>query len=663
MELVTLSLFADGVINALSIYNIWIMFFCVFLGIIGGMLPGIAPVTAIALFTPFTFSMPPSTALIALGSIFTGSTYGGSIASILINTPGTPSNVATTFDGYPMTKKGNAESALHGALLASAYGGIFGGLALLLFFEPLANLGLKFGSESYFWLAIFGLTTLASMFPGNLLKGLLGGTMGLAVSCVGMDVMDAVPRFTFGFFQLAMGFNTVVMLIALFSVCQMLMLLEDKEAYIARFKYRTGAFWQVLFHILRTPKLMVLCSSIGTFIGILPGAGGNVAAIVSYNEAKRWDKNPERFGTGELDGVLAAESSNNAAVGGSLIPLLSLGIPGSAGAAALMAGLLAQGIVPGPQMLETSGPVAFAFIASIILVCFVLIPVGYVVSRACVRILHVPKLYIIPAIFTLSFIGTYSLRSSLFDVAVMLSAGFIGYILAKARIPAAAMALGIVLGPIIEQALGTSLFRAKALDSASELLIWSPMSMGFIAANIFVLILPFILNRKKTVRAEKRHFAFKAENFLKYDFWVCAVIVIIACAMLHETQNLTGVSKVFPLWVFSIILLLGAAICLEILFGSPHGDTVSGRAVFSLDFVVYIAIVLCGYLLIPVIGFYVTMLLLMMGMLVYSHTIRNRRLGLRDIAIFCAASCIVVLIEYVFFTYLLQLRTPGGILL
>ena len=333
-----------GAASAVLPMNLLVMFIGLVVGIVGGMLPGITTVTAVALFVPFTFSMPPDMALIGLGGVFCGAMYGGANAAILINTPGTPGSIATSLDGYPLVMQGRAEEACYIALLASVLGGIFGTVVLMLFFEPLSVMALKFGSEAFFWMGLFGLSTLAAMFPGNIAKGLLGGAIGLALCTVGLDPVMGMPRFTFGCFDLVQGLDMVALMIGLFSLSQMFVMLESDEKYIVKMERQAHAFKLAVVDILRHLKLLSVASAIGTFIGALPGAGGSVAALVSYNEAKRWDKDPDRYGKGAVEGILVPESANNASVGGSLVPLLSLGIPGSAAAAVLAGGLMAQGL-------------------------------------------------------------------------------------------------------------------------------------------------------------------------------------------------------------------------------------------------------------------------------------------------------------------------------
>ena len=301
-----------GAASAVLPMNLLVMFIGLVVGIVGGMLPGITTVTAVALFVPFTFSMPPDMALIGLGGVFCGAMYGGANAAILINTPGTPGSIATSLDGYPLVMQGRAEEACYIALIASVLGGIFGTVVLMLFFEPLSVMALKFGSEAFFWMGLFGLSTLAAMFPGNIAKGLLGGAIGLALCTVGLDPVMGMPRFTFGCFDLVQGLDMVALMIGLFSLSQMFVMLESDEKYIVKMERQAHAFKLAVTDILRHLKLLSVASAIGTFIGALPGAGGSVAALVSYNEAKRWDKDPDRYGKGAVEGILVPESANNA---------------------------------------------------------------------------------------------------------------------------------------------------------------------------------------------------------------------------------------------------------------------------------------------------------------------------------------------------------------
>ncbi len=668
MDLDILGYFFNGLLACFTPFNLLMMVVGLTVGIIGGMLPGISVVTAIALFVPFTFTMPADTALISLGAVFAGSTYGGANASILINTPGQPGSFATTFDGYKLTKKGQAEEALYSALWGSVYGGIFGGLVLLLFFKPLSEMALKFGSESFFWLSIFGLTTLSSLFPGNLFKGLLGAALGLALSTIGLDVNTGVPRFTFGYFPLVQGLDMVILMISLFSFCQMIILLEDREQFIAAFKHNPGAFWMPFRRMFQRTKMMLLSCTIGTLVGILPGAGSNIASIMAYNEAKRWDKHPERFGSGDIDGVLVPESSNNASVGGALVPLMSLGIPGSAGAAVLVAGLVAQGLQPGPQMMEQNADIAFAFIAAMIVVNFGIIPIGYLLARLSSKILVVPKLYIIPSVLTLSFIGAYALRNSGFDVLVMVLGGIAAYVLTKAKIPPAAIALGLVLGSMIEESLGTTLMRANALDSVWDLLIFTPLAFFLFMLNVAVLCIPLwrYIKARRECRIETCAQKFSLNNLRRFDFWVLLVLTGVTLIFLNECGKLTGDSRVFPQVVFSVMLLLCVVILVQILI-APADEITDGKitlvnATTTREALFYMALCVAGYFLMSSLGFYASMTVIMMIMLIYSARGAKYALSAKNLMKFLGVTVIVVFAQWACFNGLLHVATPQGLL-
>ena len=610
-----------GALQALLPANLCIMLIGLLVGIVGGMLPGISTITAVALFVPFTFAMPTDMAFVGLGAVFCGAMYGGANAAILINTPGTAAFIATSFDGYPMNRKGLAEQALYLALQASTFGGLFGALMLLFFFEPLSALALEFGSEAFFWMGIFGLTTLASMFPGQVAKGLLGGAIGLALSTIGLDPSSAMPRFTFGSFDLMQGLDMVAVVIGLFSVSQMLLMLGSKEEFISSFENTSGAFRAAFGHLRCHIRKMLVASGIGTFIGALPGAGGSVASIVAYNEARRWDKNPDRYGTGIPEGILVPESANNASVGGALVPLLSLGIPGSATAAVLAGGLMAQGITPGPQLMETAPEMAYVFIASLIMANFGMLLIGFFMVKICTRVLTVPKLYIIPAV----------------------------------------IALGLVLGSIIEESLVITMMRARGKNTLFDLLVLSPMSLAFIAAILLAIFIPLYVNRNKPglVRLRPR----PSLNCLRrYDFWTTLLIACGGAFFIRESLLLDGVSRVFPLAVYSAITLIGLFICLRMFFET--GEVAVGTRRRDLVNVgLYMAIVLAVYPLLSILGFYSACFLglLAMGAFGVFH-VGGKPVSVRECGKIALYAACVVLAQYAGFHLLLNVQTPAGLI-
>ena len=651
------SALAAGSLNLLDPVNLLVMFVGVAIGVVGGMLPGISVVTTLALFMPFTFSMPATTALIALGAVFCGATYGGANAAILINTPGQPGSIATTFDGYAMTQQGRAEEGLYTALLASAFGGVVGALLLLLFFEPLSGIALKFGSEAFFWMAIFGLTTLAAMSPGNVMKSLLGGCIGLGLSTVGLDPAEGFPRFTFDCYDLVQGLDMVVLMTSLFSFSQMLFLLESGDGYIADLVRRPKAFLTALKGVWACRKLLTLMSCLGCFIGGLPGAGGSVASIITYNEARRWDRNPDRWGTGVIEGVAVPEAANNACVGGSLVPLMALGIPGSASAAILMGGLLSQGLTPGPQLLENNADVAYTFISSLIFVNIVMVLVGWVLVKVCSRILDVPKLVIIPTVITLSILGAYSLRNSMFDVLVLLLTGGGAYLCLKARISPASIALGVVLGPIIEEALSTTIMRSYS-SSLPDLLVFSPMSLLFITLSAVSLLVPVYLARRKGGAGSGGSWKPSARNVLRYDFLAALVCTLAGMFFIGESLELTGVAGIFPLVVFSCVAALG----LIVLAQELGKRAVKADRVNSVNVVLYFAFAMLAWFLVEPLGFYTALFVCMVIMLCYgTFAVRRHALTAGNAARCLLLGAGITFAEYACFAWLLHVPTPVGL--
>jgi putative tricarboxylic transport membrane protein len=477
-------------------------------GIIIGALPGLTATMGVALMVPVTFAMNPISGLIMLGAIYAGAIYGGSNSACLIRTPGTPSSVATTFDGYPMCQQGKADEALYGSLLASAFGGIIGTIFLLFLSGPLARFALRFGGPEFFWLCVFGLSTIAVMSRDNMLKGLLSGALGLLVSTIGMDPNAGVPRFTFGYYPLVQGVEVIPAMIGLFSFSQVLVLIGSHKQYIAEHRTSPGGFARVVRKLARDCKIVLLRSSIiGTIVGILPGAGGEIASIISYNEAKRWDEDPSRFGTGVMEGVTASESANNAVIGGALIPMLTLGIPGSAVAAVILGALLAHGIQPGFKVFTATGEFAYSFIVSQFVVNLLMVPIGYVLAKVIARILNVRLTFVAVGIVVLSVIGSYAIRNSMLDVCVVIVFGLIAYFGGLVGLDTGAMALGIILGPMIEENLGKCVHLARAGSSLPGVFFGSPISMVLIVLTGLSIATPYFLElkRRRAKGAEGAH--------------------------------------------------------------------------------------------------------------------------------------------------------------
>ncbi len=490
-----------ALVNISSLQNLFLMTMGVICGAIAGCIPGLTATMAIALVVPFTFTMDPATGLITLGGIYTGAIYGGCISAILVNTPGTPANIATTFDGYPMTRKGQAQSALVTAAYASAIGGVIGTAGLLLFSPLLAAAALKFGPPEYFWLAIFGLTIIASVSAESLLKGIIGGMLGLLLSTIGIAPLGGTPRFTFDMYQLQAGVDIIVALIGFFCIPEVFNMVEHraKRYRVAEYQSRKGVTWETIKAVTRKPVLVIRSAVIGAFVGAVPGAGGNIAGMLSYGEARRWSKEPEKFGTGVVEGVCASEAANNAEVPGSLVPLLALGIPGAPPAAVLLGALLLQGIRPGPELYTTYGGITYSFIFSLFLANLLLIPVGIYGSKAMARVITSPVNYLIPLILFFSVIGSFAIHNNLVEVYIMAFFGVVGYITKKMGFHAGPIVLGLILGPFAENGLVQSMLMGKASGSIFKVFFTRPISIILIIICLLSMAWPVV-----TAIAKKR---------------------------------------------------------------------------------------------------------------------------------------------------------------
>jgi putative tricarboxylic transport membrane protein len=429
--------------------------FTLILGVIGGLIlgatPGLSPTMAIALLVPFTFHMNPTTGLVLLGAVYTSTVAGGAISAILINIPGAPANIATVLDGHPMAKQGKSQKALYMCFVSSLIGGLFGMLIMVLFTPPMAKIALKFGPSEMFWVAIFGITVMAGLASGSLAKGLFGGMFGLLISTIGYSPILGVPRFVFHD-VLTGGVAIVPALIGLFAIPQVFILAEKLNFQIKRpdFKHQKGILLKTFIDNLKMGKALGIGSVVGTIIGVIPGAGGQVSGLIAYDQIKKFSKNSKSFGKGNPEGVVAAESANNAMVGPSLIPLLTLSIPGSPTAAVLLGGLLIHGLFPGPDLFVNNASVTYAFIASLVLAQLVMCIFGLMLSRYSNMVMSVPNLFMIASVTILAVYGTYSVHNSFADVIVMFSLGTLMYIGNKFGFSAAPVVLGIILGPIAE---------------------------------------------------------------------------------------------------------------------------------------------------------------------------------------------------------------------
>jgi putative tricarboxylic transport membrane protein len=440
----------------------WDMLFAVFVGVVGGIvvgvLPGLSTTMGVALLIPVTFGMPPAVGLAMLGGMYAASVYSGSISAILLNIPGTSSACATLIDGHPMALKGEGGRAIALATIASSVGGNVSNLCLLFMAPPLAFLALKFGALEYFLVAMFGITIIASVSEKDLVKGLISGILGLFVSMIGTHQLTGLQRFTFGIPALYDGMNVVVAMIGLYSLPEVIDMIQKQGGEERRVKVRVrGGLFRQMFEYFHYKYVIFRSLVIGVIIGIAPGAGGCLAGFVAYYDAKRTSKHPELFGTGVPEGVLSCETANNAEMGGALIPTLTLGVPGSAVCAVFLGGLMIHGLRPGPQLFTQNPEVIYGFIFSIFLSNLFFVPLGLLTARYGSRLIEMPVAILAPTIVTLAVIGTFAINGSIEDTWLMLIMGLVGYIMNRCGVPREGMVLGLVLGSMAESELARAI--------------------------------------------------------------------------------------------------------------------------------------------------------------------------------------------------------------
>lgn len=464
-------------------------------GMVVGALPGLTATMAVALLVPFTYTMTPIAGLVTLGAIYMGCIYGGAFSAILINTPGTPSSIGTTFDGYPMARQGRGEEAIIGATVGSAIGGIFGVICLIFLSPPLADIALKFGPAEYFWVGVFGITIISSLSAGAFLKGITGAAFGILISTIGIAPIGGDVRFTFDMPAMQGGVELIVILIGMFCIPELLNLVLQGEGQKERIEYKRtkGVLWKTTRHILSLPGNLIRSSIIGTVIGILPGAGGNIANLVSYNEAKRASKTPEKFGTGFIDGVVATETANNAVVGGGMIPLVTLGIPGAPPDAVIYGVLMLQGLKPGPELFSERADITYTFMLAVGLAAIVMVPVGIYGGRLLSRFVStLSTRYLVPGIAILTMVGSYAIRNNFLDVILMLIFGVIGFGMRRLGFTAPPIVLGLILGPLMETGLVQAYLGGQAYASPWFALFVNPISWILIAMSLFSFLWPYL---------------------------------------------------------------------------------------------------------------------------------------------------------------------------
>lgn len=490
-----LSALPEAIGILLSFEGLIVLILGTVLGIILGAMPGIGSTVAVAIVLPFTLTMSQAPAIILLLAVYAGSVYGGSIAAILINTPGTPQSAATCLDGYPMAQRGEAGLALGWATIASVIGGLVSAVVLIFAAPQLAAFALEFGPIETFALILLGMTCIVSVSTGSVVKGLLAGMIGIFLSTVGGDPILGEMRFTFGNWQLFAGFNLLAVVIGVFALSEVFMRASAPIANVSELVSFNGMVFPRLRMWKGRIKNLVKSVAIGNVIGVLPGTGAATAAFISYAEGRRSSPNGGGFGKGEPDGIVSSEAANNAVTGGALVPTMALGIPGDAITAVMLATLTLHGITPGPKLVEDNPTLIAAIFAGFFIINLLLLPLGMLLSRVAAPILRIREAFMMTAIVLLCAVGIYFVRGNPFDLLVMGAAGFAGFLLRRQGFPMAPLVIGMVLGPTLELTLRQGLI----LTDGNFLAFFTghPIALVLALTAVCALLLPIVRSLRK----------------------------------------------------------------------------------------------------------------------------------------------------------------------
>lgn len=482
-------------------------------GILIGALPGLTVNMGIALLMPLTFTFQGMTGILMLLGVYCGAIYGGSISAILINTPGTPASAATVLDGYPMTLKGEAGRALGLSTASSLFGGIFSAAALIVIAPQLAKVATGLSAPDYFALGVFGISIITSVSSSSIIKGLMGGCIGLFIATIGLDPMTAGMRFTFGSYYLMGGISFVPILVGLFAFSQALLGIEEnwferKQAMSRKISVKIKRVLPAWADFRRVLPTYLRSSLIGTVIGSIPGTGGDIASFIAYTEARRWSKHPEEFGKGSIEGVSAPEAGANSVAGGAMVPLLTLGIPGDGATAIMMGAFMVQGLSLGPLLfkehpIEVNTIFIGLFVANILMGIL-----GFSSIRVFTRVMAVPRQVLVPIILILCAVGSYSVNNTMVDVFVMMIAGVLGYIMIKLDFSMSPVVIGIILGPMAENNLRRALVMS---DGHFSIFVTSPVCAVFLVIALLTLLRP-ILGPKLKAWWQKRNPTFAEDG-------------------------------------------------------------------------------------------------------------------------------------------------------
>ncbi|GIX09277.1 tripartite tricarboxylate transporter permease [Elioraea sp.] len=485
---------APGVLTPMSILA---MVLGTAMGLMVGAMPGLTVTTGIAVLIPFTFGLDPLVALGLMAGMYNGGSYGGAITAILLRVPGTPASVATVLDGYPLAQSGRAGYALQVAVVSGTIGSVLSALALILLAPPLARVSLLFGPAEYFWVAMFGLATVAVLLGDDPPKGLLSAALGLMLGTVGQDLITGAERYTFDILELVDGFSIVVLLTGLYALPPVFMMAEEAVRQgMPGSALRLRRAGSVLAEWRRFLPVWLRSSLIGIVVGVMPGAAGSITSLIAYNEAKRRSAEPESFGKGNPEGVAASEAGNGADNAAALVPALTLGIPGSGVAAVILGGLLVHGLRPGPQLFREAPEIVYGFMLQMLVTAMLLLLLGgLAATRLFGQVLRLPPVVLAPAIAVITAVGVFAVNNSVFDLGVLFAIGLVGYAMERLDYPTAPAVLGMLLGPMAEQQLRLALTIGLG-DPA--VLVANPASWAVIALTLLVLASPW-LRRGKTV--------------------------------------------------------------------------------------------------------------------------------------------------------------------
>lgn len=604
---------ASILFEALSPVNLLLALLGVLGGTIIGALPGLSATMAIAVLVPFTFVMDPASGLIMLGAIYTGAIYGGAFAAILVNTPGTPSAIATTFDGYPMARRGDGDLAVTLATIASVVGGLVGAILLITLAPGLATLALAFQSTEYFWLAILGLTLIATLSQGNLVKGLMGGMFGLFLSMIGVAVIGGDMRFTGGMPSMLGGIDIIAALIGLYCIPVLIGMVATPDQHLDPGEARGFRLFEAIGISVRNWFNLIRSSLIGTLVGILPGAGGSIASLIAYSEARRASKNTANFGKGEPGGLMATESANNATVGGGFIPTLVLGIPGTPPDAVIMGALMVQGIRVGPSLFQSGDGTVYVFMTGLVIATLLMLPVGLIVGRYAFRfITNVPKAMLVPLIAFMTVIGSFAIHANPHDVLVMVVLGLVGWAAGLAGFGASPIVLGLVLGQIAEQGFMRAWMIGGARgDFMGQLLLNRPISWAIVALILLTMMLPLL--RKRTAQRLEAQDSVRdgtaAPSRMDRAGLAGSVMFLgLAVVMLMQARGLSPMAAAFPYAIGGVLAALSVLQILRSLRGQGGTNAEGAGADGTVRGLVLAGTMLGWALVFPHLGLFVTSL-------------------------------------------------------